>query len=1249
MARAKPQFKSFVAGPPPEPAATATPPELTMAPSTTRAPRSAADSYQFAAMDAEDEVNPHLHEKFSRINIAGRSQHGTSFARSSVEPSVTVPHTIRQYVSEANLPVATESWLSRPEVPTTEEILDTEDFLSDTVSILPNNIDGPWASKERYLESLFELLREDTVRPLRETVGRIRTKSWGKEDEYGSTVGIYNNVHIVGFTFSPRGLAARVQFSLARAGKRIHWEQSKRLLTGSLIALTPESDNFRSKCTVAVIAARPLANLVQDPPEIDIFFPRPEEVEIDPGQCWMMVEERSSYFEGTRHTLRALQKLMREPFPLSEHLINLETAVDAPDYIERNPHLDLTPVFEGETSMNVLQPWPDYLKTELDKTQVLALQRMITKKCAIIQGPPGTGKTHVSVVALKALLNNMEQGFDAPIIVACQTNHALDQLLRHVAAFEPSFVRLGGRSRDEEIKKRTLFELKQVDRPPSIAGGAMSPAIFRLKNIERQMRTLLSPLQVRSAFFSHNLLHQLKIITEKQFESFERGDTRWESHGAQQEDHSEDRIADWIGKHYEFVERGIPPDDFAFEYEEVDLEFEQLKEIEAENMVKDDEDYETLPGGIINLSENLVGKHSTSTSVTDEDVRRLLSKTDNMYKIKDKLRGVVYNYLRNQAKELILKAFREVAKEYQEAVVQRAVGRWELDHMVLRKQKIIGMTTTGLSKYRALVSSLEPKIVLIEEAAETLEAPVTAACVPSLEHLILVGDHQQLRPHCHVSDHEDDPFFLNVSLFERLVRNKVEYDTLRRQRRMVPQIRRLIRPIYGDLIKDHPSVKDPAIRAPVPGMGDIDTFFFTHEWPETVDTQMSSCNAMEADMIAQFYNYLFMNGMPYGNITVLTFYNGQRKLILKKLRSHPNLQGTGRDLRVVTVDSYQGEENEVVLLSLVRSNINGRVGFLSNVNRVCVALSRAKRGFYMFGNGQLLATESKIWSEVITVLAGKKSLKEEAMRVGYHLPLTCVKHGRKTFIGDLDDWSLVHGGCEEMCKGKLPCGHHCILHCHPFPHETVSCNQSCRRTLGCGHMCAASCADECRCTICVRAVGSILRPGARPTLNTGQVALRKNDTAAHSRRPPTPGAGPTTQPFRQAGSVRISPLCGAHRKSNSDGSDHSTWQAYTQNVREHDAELAQRANQQYQERLEHLDQRRTALLEKEMERSVFNDDYRSAPSALQATAGAKYSSGTRGATPPSTGRGPHRQRWVHDYDPVSSSRTPTNSEQSLLD
>ena len=59
-------------------------------------------------------------------------------------------------------------------------------------------------------------------------------------------------------------------------------------------------------------------------------------------------------------------------------------------------------------------------------------------------------------------------------------------------------------------------------------------------------------------------------------------------------------------------------------------------------------------------------------------------------------------------------------------------------------------------------------------------------------------------------------------------------------------------------------------------------------------------------------------------------------------------------LKVRVVDKYQGEENKIVIASLVRSNPNKKIGFLKIANRMCVALSRAKDGFYCFGNFKML-------------------------------------------------------------------------------------------------------------------------------------------------------------------------------------------------------------------------------------------------------------------------------------------------------
>ena len=82
-----------------------------------------------------------------------------------------------------------------------------------------------------------------------------------------------------------------------------------------------------------------------------------------------------------------------------------------------------------------------------------------------------------------------------------------------------------------------------------------------------------------------------------------------------------------------------------------------------------------------------------------------------------------------------------------------------------------------------------------------------------------------------------------------------------------------------------------------------------------------------------------------------------------------------RGVRICAVDNFQGEENDIILLSLVRSNEEGKIGFLSTSNRVCVALSRAKKGFYCIGNIGLMCDKEKLWKDIIEDMRGKGKVK----------------------------------------------------------------------------------------------------------------------------------------------------------------------------------------------------------------------------------------------------------------------------------
>ena len=924
-------------------------------------------------------MNEDLQERFGRYGSAqGRDKFPST--RPPTLP-MKLNRSIRQYHRDEDKQQEDSSrWTGLPEIPSEIEIwVPAEEEQSDTLELQENIVVGPYPSKEAYLETHYRLLREDTISPMRDVVRELQLYPGILEKDSDNDAFIYEKVFITGFTFANAGIAARVKFSLRRLGKRVNWEQSKRLRSGTLIALTPADNNFRTICKVAVVAARPLPGLLQNPPEIDLYFGKPEEIELDPQQEWLMVECRNGYFEGHRHTMKSLQHLQLERFPLAKHIVDLEREVRAPDFIEEQPFKDLRGVFPedgaDELRVNVLGKWPN-APSNLDKSQLQALKRVLTKSLAIVQGPPGTGKTYLSVLALDIMLQN-STSLDPPIVLAAQTNHALDQLLRHISKFEPDFVRLGAMTKDYEIvKPRTLSQIKSLIRPGKLAGGLRDRSFMKLKGLTEEITQFLAPL-TSDEIYEPALFKKYKVINERQFQTLIEGAKEWVS-----EENSNNEMATWLGDERVEAYR-LGPEDFGFlEEEDEDLDIEHLKETEAEDKISDnDEDFETLKGRRIDLAELWTGRDNPSIS---EKTVGIEAQKENLWEIVHKYRGPVYRLWQRKLKKAIRELLNIKIRAYTDACKDTKIGRLEIDYNYLQDCRIIGVTTTGLSKYRALLQSLKPKIVLIEEAAETLEAFAITACFPSVQQLILIGDHAQLRGQPHDRELSGRPFFLDVSLLERMVRNYVGYTQLNVQRRMTPEIRRLISPVYTDLT-DHPSVLTE--RSPVPGMGGINTFFLSHSAIESSDEHMSKVNEDEASMVCQFLIYLTKNGVASSEITVLTCYQGQRRLIWQKLRREG-----GHRPAVETVDSYQGEENAIILLSLVRSNRSNKIGFLANENRACVALSRAQRGFYIFGNAPTLCKSSMLWWYVVQKMA------EKPCRVGFHLPLTCTNHRNTTFL-----------------------------------------------------------------------------------------------------------------------------------------------------------------------------------------------------------------------------------------------------------
>lgn len=465
-------------------------------------------------------------------------------------------------------------------------------------------------------------------------------------------------------------------------------------------------------------------------------------------------------------------------------------------------------------------------------------------------------------------------------------------------------------------------------------------------------------------------------------------------------------------------------------------------------------------------------------------------------------RLALYKHWVQQSTMELNSRFLHLLDSYRDITVSLKKCHQELDLRCLLRAHIIGVTTTGLARNLDLLRRVGSKVVVIEEAGEILEAHTLTALLPSVEHAILIGDHEQLRPQINNYEFQyDNPrgakFSLDISLFERLVHPqpgylKLPYSSLEVQRRMYPSIAELVRSTLYPKLQDHASVfKHPEVH----GMRRR-LFWLDHNEKEDgpssdLAQSFSKTNAWEVEMTAALVSHLVRQGV-YDNedIAVLTPYLGQLQKLKQRLRSSFALVVGDRDLeelqtkgleddsaeetisnkvnirkttllnsvRIASVDNFQGEEAKVIVISLVRSNDERKCGFLKTSNRINVLLSRARDGMYIIGNKDT-ARSVPMWDKVITIL-------EKDGNIGENLALCCPRHKETPIeVSKPDDFSIFspEGGCNRKCISQLSCGHACINKCHSETlHNAVRCLRRCQRIKkGCDHACLKVCGDPC--------------------------------------------------------------------------------------------------------------------------------------------------------------------------------------------
>jgi len=321
-----------------------------------------------------------------------------------------------------------------------------------------------------------------------------------------------------------------------------------------------------------------------------------------------------------------------------------------------------------------------------------------------------------------------------------------------------------------------------------------------------------------------------------------------------------------------------------------------------------------------------------------------------------------------------LQAVFDELEEYRPFELLRS-QRQRADYLIMKQARVVAMTCThaAIARSHLIELGFEYDNVVVEEAGQMTDIETviplllqkgeiddkssSSGSSSRLKRVCLLGDHNQLPPVvknmslAHYSS-------LDQSLFSRLIRFGVLHIQLDKQGRARPEIASLYSWRYENLGNlDHVS-EASSYRLANPGFVhtfqviDVDKF---QGKGEMTPTAYFFQNVGEAEYAVALFQYMVLIGYSPSKISILTAYNGQKALI-SDIISRRCGEGTPlagvRPLSISTVDQYQGQQNDYIILSLVRTE---SVGHLRDVRRLVVTVSRARLGLYVLCRQELFA------------------------------------------------------------------------------------------------------------------------------------------------------------------------------------------------------------------------------------------------------------------------------------------------------
>ena len=302
----------------------------------------------------------------------------------------------------------------------------------------------------------------------------------------------------------------------------------------------------------------------------------------------------------------------------------------------------------------------------------------------------------------------------------------------------------------------------------------------------------------------------------------------------------------------------------------------------------------------------------------------------------------------------------------------RATGlEIRIDTELFTEARVIACTLVGAASRvleRKRFSSL-----FIDEAAQAIEAACWIA-ISRADRVILAGDHCQLPPT--IKCIEAARGGLGRTLLEKVVLHKPEtVSLLKIQYRMHEDIMRFpSRWFYHDELEAAPEVK-------YRGILDFDT---PVSWIDTSELDLQEkavaegtgrLNTGEAELLVrELKNYMERIGIrrileEHIDFGVISPYRAQVHYLRHLLKKEPFFRPCRRLITVHTVDGFQGQERDVIMISLVRANEKGQIGFLRDLRRMNVAITRARMKLLILGEAVTL-TRHPFYRELYEYIGG---------------------------------------------------------------------------------------------------------------------------------------------------------------------------------------------------------------------------------------------------------------------------------------